>query len=362
MIKIEKLVNKLPETDAGKQVDACIITSSTNRFYFTGFKSSMGFIFATRDKAYFLVDFRYYEAAVKTIKDMDVIEIKNLEFDLRNIAKRHNIKGILIENENISLALADKLQFMFSSTGASIIKTKTLDRIISDMRAIKDSSEIVKIKKAQEISEFAFNHILKKIRPGVTEVELAFDLELLMRKNGAEAIAFDLIVLSGENGSVPHGVPSCNTVKNGDFITIDMGAVFEGYHSDMTRTVAMGKVSTAQEKVYNTVLKAQMEALKSIKAGVVCSAVDKIARDIIDNAGYKGRFGHSLGHGVGLNIHEEPRLSSANDAILQENMIVTVEPGIYINSSFGVRIEDMVVVTKDGYENLTNVDKNLICL
>ena len=362
MQRIKKFIENLPSYDGEKKVDSAIITSYANRLYFTGFKSTMGFLLLTKEESYFIVDFRYYEAALKTVKNMRVVEMGDLSKTLEYLIKKHNIKGTLIENEGISLALADKLDMIFKSCGKEIIKTKTLDKIIFQMRSIKDKQEIEKIKNAQEISENAFNYILTKIKPGVSELDLAIEIELFIRRNGADSIAFDLIVLSGENGSVPHGTPGENTIKLGDFVTIDIGAVFEGYHSDMTRTVAVGSVNNEQQKVYNTVLKAQLAALENIRPGVRCSYIDKIARDIIDNSGYKGKFGHSLGHGVGLDIHEAPRLSQSESIILSEGMVIKVEPGIYINSKFGVRIEDIVIVNESGYENLTTIPKNLIVL
>ena len=204
--------------------------------------------------------------------------------------------------------------------------------------------------------------MLNFIKPGVTEKEIGLCLDYYMLRNGAEGLSFDTIALTGANTSLPHGVPGESVVKDGDFVLMDYGATYDGYHSDMTRTVCVGKPTEKMEQVYNTVLEAQLKSLEFIKAGVSGSDADKVARDIITNAGYGKMFGHSLGHGVGMEIHETPNASPSSKHIFEENMIVTVEPGIYIPDEFGVRIEDFVIVTADGCENMTKAKKSLISL
>ena len=237
----------------------------------------------------------------------------------------------------------------------------TLDKLLRDLRVIKTPEEIQKIKAAQRITDAAFTHILRRIRPGVTEREIALEIEFFMRREGADGVAFDLIVVSGENGSLCHGVPSQKKIEKGEFITMDIGAVLDGYHSDMTRTVALGQISPEQKKVYHTVLEAQIAALGQCRPGVACGSVDKAARDIIEKD-YPGTFGHSTGHGVGVEIHEWPRFAPGDKTIARPGMVVTVEPGIYLAGRFGVRIEDMVAITETGYENLTHSPKELIQL
>lgn len=234
--------------------------------------------------------------------------------------------------------------------------------MINLLRIVKNSDEIEYIKKAQDITDKTFSYLLSYIEKGRTEKDIALAAELFMRKNGSEGIAFDIISVSGKNSSLPHGEPTDKRLEKGDFLTIDMGSVFLGYCSDMTRTVAIGSFDEEQELVYNTVLLAQISALNAIKEGVTGSFVDKIARDIITNAGFGDAFGHGLGHGVGVEIHETPRLAPSYDFDIKARMVVTVEPGIYIKDSFGVRIEDLIVVTKDGCENLTKSSKELIVL
>jgi Xaa-Pro aminopeptidase len=231
---------------------------------------------------------------------------------------------------------------------------------ITAMRRIKTPRELEYIKKAEAIGDRVFTEILDFIRPGMTELEVAAKLEYLLKVNGGQALSFPSIVASGVNSSMPHAVPSHKKIEKGDFLTMDFGCVYEGYCSDMTRTIVIGKASQKQREVYDTVLKAQLAALDFIKAGYKGKEIDKVARDIIYSAGYEGCFGHGLGHSVGLNVHENPRLSMLEEDIIEAGMTETVEPGIYIKGFGGVRIEDLVVVTEDGCENFTASEKRLI--
>lgn len=227
---------------------------------------------------------------------------------------------------------------------------------------LKTYEEIEYIKKAQKITDDTFSHILTKIKPGITELEIASEIVSFMKKSGAEALAFDPIVVSGERGALPHGEPTDKKIEKGELLTIDMGAVVNGYHSDMTRTVAIGEISSDKKVVYNIIFSAQFRAINMLKSGVKASDVDFAARDAIEKAGFAKFFIHSTGHGVGLNVHEDPKISSTSEDILQCGMVVTVEPGIYIKDRLGVRIEDMLLITKDGHENLTHSPKRLIIL
>jgi len=231
---------------------------------------------------------------------------------------------------------------------------------VDALRQIKSEEELEYLEKAEAIGDLAFEKILTILKPGMTELEVAAELEYQMKKAGAENFSFSTIVASGLNSSMPHAIPGEKKLEEGDFVTMDFGCTYKGYCSDMTRTVVLGKASEKQKEIYNTVLKAQLAALDAIKAGVTGKSVDKVARDIITEAGYGECFGHGLGHSVGLFIHEEPRLSPAGETVLEENMIETVEPGIYVPGFGGVRIEDMVAVTKDGCKNFTHSPKELI--
>lgn len=230
------------------------------------------------------------------------------------------------------------------------------------MGVLKSREEIEYIKRAQKITDDTFEYILTKIKPGVTEIEIASEIESFMKKSGAEALAFDPIVVSGVRGALPHGEPTDKKIENGELLTIDMGAVVNGYHSDMTRTVAIGEISSDKKVVYDIVFSAQFRATIKLKSGVKASDVDFAARDAIEKAGFAKFFTHSTGHGVGLKVHEDPKISSESDDILQCGMVVTIEPGIYIPNRLGVRLEDMLLITENGYEKLTHSPKRLIVL
>lgn len=341
---------------------AFLITSNINRFYLSGFKSSAGAVFITRSKAYLLVDFRYGEAAQKTVKDCEVVVFTSFIESVKKLCKKHKVLKVYLENEGITLSDANRYKYAFSNFDVKTGTDKTLDKFLTNMRIIKSRGEINRIKEAQKITEKAFDNVLNFIKPGIKEKDIALELEFDMRKNGASAVSFDLITITGKKTSLPHGEPDDSVVKAGDFITMDIGAIFDGYHSDMTRTVAVGDITEEQEKIYNIVLDAQLNGIKAVRSGVSAESVDKVTRDIITDAGFGEFFGHSTGHGVGLDIHEEPRVSPKSETILSSGMVITVEPGIYLPDKFGVRIEDMVCVTKNGCTNLTTTPKKLIKL
>lgn len=355
MDKLQQFQNRLPEG-----ADCAVILSEVNRRYFTGFPSSDGILFVTRDNAWFLTDFRYIEAARKEARGCDVVLLENRAKQLSGLVKHCRAKTAAIESTELSVSEFNRLKRELPEL--SFDGSDKLSSLIKNLRMIKTEDELKKIKTAQEITDAAFEHILGMIKPGVTERSLALEIEYFMKKNGAKGPSFDLIVITGEKTSMPHGVPGGAAVAEGDFVTMDIGAVYDGYCSDMTRTVAVGRIGEEQKRVYETVLKAQLSSIKAIRAGANCSDVDKIARDIIDSAGYKGCFGHGLGHSVGLEIHEEPRFSPSCDTVLENNMVMTVEPGVYLEKKFGVRIEDLVVVENGGLKNLTKSPKELIIL
>lgn len=340
--------------------DAVIIFSEINRFYFTGFSSSDGFFIITKNDCAFFTDSRYTEAAEKAIKICPVILYTGIEKSVIPYLKEKNINNIYTECENLTVSQFEAFKKFFDF--CTVTASSELEKIIGSLRSVKEEFEISRITEAQRIAEKAFTHILGFIKPGITEKDIALELDFFMLKNGADGLSFETIAVSGKNSSMPHGVPSEKRIENGDFITMDFGAVIKGYHSDMTRTVAVGKVTDEQRFVYNTVLEAQKKALSVLNPGVLCRDADKAARDIIDNAGYKNRFGHSTGHGVGAEIHELPNLSPKSEKILENGNIVTVEPGIYLPGKFGVRIEDMALITENGFENLTKAPKELIVL
>ena len=335
--------------------------SEKNRFYFTQFPASDGALLVTAEEAYLLMDFRYEEAARYKAKDCAVVGFESLLGKLGELIQKHGIKQVYLETEQLSVAQARRFEASFRKAGAEAVLDDTLDNAIRDQRMIKSPEEVKKIEASQAITDAAFTHILPFIKEGVTERELALKIEFFMRKQGAEDVAFQLIVAAGKNGSQCHAVPSGNQVRPGDFITMDTGALLDGYHSDMTRTVALGQVSEEQKAVYDTVLKAHLAVIDQVKPGMLCCEVDKIARDIIEKD-YPGTFGHGLGHGVGFEIHEWPRFSKTDSTPCAEGMVITDEPGIYIPAKYGVRIEDMLLITADGCRSLTKSPKELICL
>lgn len=354
LTNIEKLQAKI-----GDFCDCAIITSDVNRRYFTDMKSSAGTVVVFPDKAYLIIDFRYIEKAKSKVKACEVIEQQRLFHQINGLLKKHGAKRIAIESDY--LTVSGLIDFKANLKG-KIIADKELSRLITSLRTVKSDEEIQKIEKAQRIAEKAFSELLNFIKAGKNEREIALKLDSLMLENGAEALSFETIVLSGKNTSMPHGVPSDKKVEQGDFVLMDFGAVYDGYHSDMTRTVCVGEPTDKQQKIYDIVLDAQKQCIDFAKAGISGSQLDKIARDIISNEGYGECFGHSLGHGVGLEIHEFPNASPNSDYGLLKNSVVTIEPGIYIEGEFGVRIEDFVVLKENGCENLTKAPKELIVL
>lgn len=351
--RIEKLQNQLEKTEAA------LIFGNTNRFYLTGFNSSAGLVLITCEKAVFLIDFRYYEKAKSVVKTAEVVLSVKAYAQVLEILKKENIKSLYLDTSEVTIDMFNGLKTALD--GIEILESNKISNVIDDCRAVKTQNEIESIKSAQAITDKAFGYILDKIKIGKTEKEIALDLEFFIRKNGSEGVAFDFIVVSGENSSLPHGVPGNRTLKAGDFVTMDFGAKFGGYCSDMTRTVALSFIADEQQKVYDTVLKAQTLAFEKIKAGAVCKDVDAAARDFIYKD-YKGAFGHGLGHSLGVDIHESPAFNTRDTTVLKSGMVLTVEPGIYLENKFGVRIEDMALVTDDGYENLTKSEKKLIIL
>lgn len=352
---IEKLQSKIADNS-----QAAIIDDDINRRYFTGMKSSAGTLLVGNDWATLLIDFRYIEKARNTVKNCEVIlQEGGLYKQINKVFKEHGVTSAMI---NADTCTVTQLNAFKSNLKCKVISDNTLAKMIGSVRIVKSEEETSKIIKAQRIAEAGFEHMLDFIEEGRTEREIQLELDYFMLSHGAEALSFDTIALSGANTSLPHGVPSDKKVAKGEFVLMDFGAVVDGYHSDMTRTVCVGEPTAEMEKVYNIVLKAQLAALDKVKAGMNASELDKAGRDVIEKAGYGDEFGHSLGHGVGMEIHEPPYASPNSNEVLRSGMIVTVEPGIYLPEKFGVRIEDFVIITDNGCENMTKAEKNLIKL
>ncbi|MBR2715707.1 MAG: aminopeptidase P family protein [Ruminococcus sp.] len=339
---------------------AALILSDVNRLYYSDFKSSAGALLITEHSAILFLDFRYYEAAVRSVdRSINVVRYSNLTESINAIINKESIKNIIIEDEFVTIARFDNLK---NEINAEFTTDFKLSSKIMDFRMIKSDDEIERIKTAQKISEKSYKELLNYIKVGVSEKRLALELEHQLKINGAERLAFDIISISGKNTSLPHGVPSEKELCDGDFITFDFGAVYDGYHSDMTRTIALGYASDEMKEVYDIVLNAHKIASKAIKPSKWCSDVDKAAREYIRSFGYGEYFGHSTGHGVGLEIHEKPTVYHTNNQILKPGMVITNEPGIYLPDKFGVRIEDMYLVTENGFEDLAFIDKELLII
>lgn len=339
---------------------AALITNEINVGYFSGFQHSEGVFLITEDSSYLFVDFRYYEAAQKFSEDCKVICYKNFLENIFEILEEQRISNIFLESSDITVSTFNRYKNFFDKKNIELIADNKLDSAIAEARIIKDRTEFDKIFKAQKIAEKAYTEVLNYIKPGVSEKMISVELEYLMKKYGAERVSFDLITITGKKTSLPHGVPSDDEICDGDFFTMDFGAVYDGYHSDTTRTIAVKYATDEQKEIYNIVLKAQLEALSCIKSGVDSKTVDKAARSVIENAGFGEYFGHATGHGVGLEIHEAPSVSPKSVFTLKEGMVITDEPGIYLPKKFGVRIEDMLYVTESGCENFVDLPKELI--
>lgn len=338
-----------------EKCDAVLLTSPHNMRYFSGFTGGEGAVVIAKDIAVLFTDSRYTEQAESEVQGFEVVETNDWMKEACGLFEENSIKFVAVEDDSLSMADYTRMNSL-----AKNCEFVPMTSEIRTMRMVKTAEELEKIRKAEEVGCRAFEHILDYIKPDVSEKDIALEIEYFMKKQGASGLSFDTIAISGARTSLPHGVPTDKKIEIGDFVTLDFGCVFDGYCSDMTRTVVVGKASREQKKVYDTVKKAQQIGLEYIREGAKCAECDKVARDYIDSCGYGQYFRHSLGHGVGLLVHELPNLSPKSEFVLEKNMVVSCEPGIYIPEFGGVRIEDLVAVTENGCENLTRVTKDLI--
>jgi len=337
----------------GAGVDAFYITNPENRFYLSGFSGTTGALVLFRDQSCLLTDFRYTGQASLESPDYKIIEVPgSYAVTLLKILKDNGLSRLGCEGDHLTYN-----QFLDFKEILKGIELKAFSGTVEQLRLCKDDAEIKYIEEAARFADEAFEKIIPAVKPGITEREIALQLEYIMRQSGADGAAFKIIVASGSRSALPHGVASIKLIQEGDLVTFDFGAVYRGYHSDITRTVVLGKPEQRQKEIYQIVLEAQMRAISALKAGVRASDIDQAARGVIEKNGYGRYFGHSTGHGLGLNIHESPRLSSKDETILQPGMVVTVEPGIYLPDWGGVRIEDTVLVEGNGCRALTKSSK-----
>lgn len=342
--RCDKLLKKMSE----KGIDTMLITDMTNVRYFSGFTGSDGYVFVSSDTMLVVTDSRYTEQAALQAEGFTVKDI--VDFDIASVVSDNAKVGF--ENGTISYAAYGR----FAEKIKNLVPTGTL---LTDIRSVKEAEETECIARAASIADAVFEHIIEYMHPGMSERQAAFELEMFMRTHGADGLSFDTIVAAGEHGSMPHAEPSDRLIENGDLVVMDYGCTYKGYCSDMTRTVAVGDVSDDKLAVYDLVKKVQSECLDMIKPGAVCSDIHKYSWEKLNSA-YPGCYGHGLGHGVGLEIHERPTLSTRCDVCLEPGHIVTVEPGLYIAGKCGVRIEDLVLVTKEGYRILSKSTKELV--
>lgn len=353
---MEKRLMRLRRLMEERGIEALLISHPVNRRYLTGFTGSSGWVVVTRREQILITDFRYRGQVKDQAPHFEFVEHQGNPFaDVKQILDRSGVRSIAFEENHLTFSQHRKLAESLGS-----LQTVPSSDLVERLRLIKDEEEIQRIRDAVAVSDGAFERILKEMRPGMTERDISLRLEFLMREAGAESSSFDMIIASGPRSALPHGVASDRVLETGDLVTMDFGAYYQGYCSDMTRTVMLGSPSERQREIYGIVLEAQKRAIQAIKPGISGKEVDAAARDYIRDHGYGEAFGHSTGHGLGMELHEGPTLSYRNERGLEPGMVVTVEPGIYLPDVGGVRIEDNVLVTDEGYEVLTKSPKELI--
>ena len=353
------------------QIDALLLTDAANMRYVSGFTGE-GYVYLSKESRMVVTDSRYTIAARQQSPDYEIVQWSKDGYyaELRKRIEKEQIESLGFEDQVMTVAAYKKLKEKL--TGENLLKdelTNTpalkvtlvpIEEKVTALRAVKTEEEMKKIRQAEAIGDRAYARIIKKLQPGMTEKQVAAWLEFYMKEEGAEGLSFETIVASGMHSAMPHAVPTDKVLEEGDFLTMDFGCMYQGYCSDMTRTVVIGKANDRQREVYETVLRAQQTALTGIRPGMTGKEIDALARDVIREAGYGEYFGHSLGHSVGLEIHESPNFSTKEDRLIEPGMVVTVEPGIYIEGFGGVRIEDVVIITENGCENITHSPKNLL--
>lgn len=355
MKNLEKYLSLLPDAP----YDGMLLTSAVSRMYCAEFNVDEGAAIVTAKGCRYFTDSRYIETAQKNLKGFDVrmVDADHSYFQLLNEAiADFGVTTLGFEEEYLTVAEFNGYR---EKLHAELVPCQ---KDINAFRVVKEKWEIERMRQAQEITDKAFSEVCPRIKEGMTEKELCAELIYCLYKNGAEGLSFAPIVVSGPNSSMPHGVPGDRRLQKGDFITMDFGVVYKGYCSDMTRTVALGFATDEMKLVYETVLKAQLAGIAATKAGVTGQSIDGAARKVIADAGYGDCFGHGYGHCLGLEIHEAPNCNPRNDIPMPAGSVSSAEPGIYLPDKFGVRIEDVVIITEDGCEDITQSPKNLLIL
>ena len=351
-------LTKLRQGLIDEELDAILITDPANRRYLSGFTGSAGVLIISQGRAMLATDFRYYEQVERQAPQFELVKIKDKFVTLLpSLVDELGVCRLGFESKNVTVDmhrdLADALPH-----GVEFVATSD---VVEGQRAVKDEDELATLQRAIALADAAYAHIADVMQPGMTEQQVAWELESFMRTHGAHKVAFDIIVAAGANGAMPHARASDRIIQAGEPVVMDLGAVVDGYCSDLTRTVALGDADGRYQEVYEVVLGAQQAAIQGIRPGMTGQEADDIARQVIAEAGYKDAFGHGLGHGVGLVVHEKPGVGRLSDKdVLQPGMVFSLEPGIYLPGEFGVRIEDLVVLREDGPQVLSQAAKKPI--
>ncbi|MFC7440944.1 M24 family metallopeptidase [Laceyella putida] len=355
---MEQRILRLREKLTEQGIEALLVSHPMNRRYLSGFTGSAGVVLVTASEQILITDFRYVIQVQEQAPHMTLVQHQGAIYQtVGDQCRKLGITTLAFEQEHLTFA-----EFLQLKEAAGQIKLLPTSGVVKELRMVKDAAELAVMKEAARIADEAFSKILGEIKPGVRENEIAFKLEFTMREMGATSSSFDMIVASGKRSALPHGVASDKVLEHGDLVTLDFGAYFQGYASDITRTVMLGKPSEKQKEIYDIVLEAGKRTIEALRPGMTGKEADAIARDYISAHGYGEYFGHSTGHGLGMEVHELPMLSSRGETVLAPNMVVTVEPGIYLPELGGVRIEDDVVITETGCEVLTHSNKELIVI
>ncbi|WP_282137673.1 M24 family metallopeptidase [Rossellomorea aquimaris] len=353
MNRVQKVQKELEKHDA----QGILITKDINRRYVSGFTGSAGIVLVTRDEAVLITDFRYCEQAAEEAKGLRVVIHKgDIIKEVNDSIQQMKLSSVWIEEDDMSL------KTYLALSGATAVELNKSNQLMEKIREIKEPVEIDLLTKAAAIADEAFSKIIPFIKPGMTEIEVRNRLEFTMRELGASSSSFNMIVASGERAAFPHGVASSKMIDSGDMITLDFGALYEGYCSDITRTVSVGQPTNRFKEIYDIVHEALRRGTREVSQGTRAHYIDYVVRSFIEEHGYGENFGHSTGHGLGMEVHEPLRLSKESEEVLQEGMVVTIEPGIYIPGFGGCRIEDDLLVTDQGYELLTKSSRDLIIL
>lgn len=350
-------VQRVQEQLEKRGLDALLITSPYNLRYVSNFTGTTGLSVITKEKAFFVTDFRYTEQAAQQAEGFEIIQNKGLIYkEVAQIVDEEKLEKVGFEEDHLTVSIYQTVDELVGSD------LEPASGLVEELREVKEPQEVETIKKAIEITESAYTHILNFIKPGMTEIQVANELDFHMRSLGASGVSFDTIVASGKRSAMPHGVASDKAIEEGDMITIDFGCYYNGYVSDMTRTFAIGDPGEKLKEIYQIVLDAQLKVNEEAKAGMTGAELDAVARDYITEKGYGDAFGHTTGHGIGLEVHEGPSVSYRNEKKFVPGNVITNEPGIYLPGIGGVRIEDDLLITEDGNENLMTLPKELIQL